>query len=98
MRTVHLILLDRAAPGDVNRVHAAIKTHANGWWHQLRHAWLVGGDRTAVEWRSLLRESVEGTRSILMVFKLPADEAQRNWSYFGTNKDQRTRWLHDNYR
>ena len=98
IRTVHIILLDRGTSSIVNRVHAAIKTHASGWWHQLRHAWIVGGDRTAAEWRDLLHESVKGTGANILVVELPAEDAQRKWSYFGTQPKKRCRWLHDNYR
>src|SRR5687768_16063686 len=97
MPTMNLIVIDRATPEVLNAAHAIIKAHANGWWHRMANAWIVGGEVRAPEWRDHLKRRVKPPTSVL-VLRLPERTEERGWAYFGPYATTRASWLHNVYR
>lgn len=93
---LHVIIVDRAAPDQLNTVHEAIKEEADGWWHRFENTWVVGGLSSA-QWRDLVKEHIHSGASV-MVLRLPDEQAKRNWAFFGPRAKERAAWLHRNIR
>jgi hypothetical protein len=95
LQSAVMIVLDRATPEEREAVHALVKQHAKGWWHQFSDVWIAGG-KTSREWRDILRGTIPGGTSSLLVIALP-EEGRRQWSFRGPRVRRRTRWLHTTY-
>jgi hypothetical protein len=94
---LHVILLDRPTVEQINRVHELLKRHTTGWWHHFENAWIVAGDRTAAQWRTLIAPALDRGPTSALVLRLPDDGDQRHdWSYFGVDTAQRAAWLEQN--
>lgn len=95
MSDFYAISVDRAQASELDRVHAVIKQHADGWWHRHANLWIAGG-QTATEWRDLIKPHIQTPASVL-VLKLPA-EAARFWAFSGNDASTKCKWFHENYK
>ncbi len=96
MSRVYVILLDRATADEREAVQAIVKDEAQKWWHRFQDVWLATG-HSAPEWRELLKPVLGSPTSNLLVFSLPSDPTDRDWSYWGTQADERTAWIKRNF-
>lgn len=82
------------SPTDLQReqVQAAVKQHAELWWHGLADLWLVVG-KTAKEWRDLLKPIFPISHGG-KVLVLAADGP---WAARGNFSESETQWLHKNF-
>jgi hypothetical protein len=91
-----VIVLDRATPEERAAVHEIIKANAKGWWHHFADTWIVGG-KTAQTWTQLLKPALPTGQSSILIFRLPANPAPADWSYFGIDGQKRLRWMYDTF-
>ena len=98
IRNANVILVDRATADQLNAVHEIVKTHASGWWHHFTSVWIVGGEKTATQWRNLISPVITEGAANVLVLELPPPEADRLWAFYGKKPEERSKWLHDSYK
>jgi hypothetical protein len=88
---VFAIAIEASTDLQRKQVQAAVKQHAELWWHGLADLWLVVG-RSASEWRDLIGPifPTVGSGKVIVLRLGPA------WASRGKLSDTETEWLHEN--
>jgi hypothetical protein len=94
--TLHVIILDRATPDQINAVQEFVKKRAQGWWHLFESAWIVGGEIPAETWIADIQGYLKDGEASVLVLKLPSSPPDRNWAYYGIKPKSRVKWLVEN--
>lgn len=90
--SVLLIIGDEINNTQRNQIHAAVRSEAKTWWHEMPDVWMVKTDDSAVAWRDRLGVVV-GIGGSLLVLGLP-DMGGRTWA---TRGKIGLDWLRDHY-
>ena len=91
-----VLLLGYATDTQREQVQTLVKEHANGWWHHVPDAWIVGGHDHKF-WANTVGPILSGTAARLLVLELPHETSQRMFAQRGRASRSSLDWLWKTY-
>jgi len=96
LKKAFVVALGNASDAQRQAVQAIVKTHADGWWHNLPDVWIAGG-HTHTYWADLIHPVLALSSARLTVLELPRSLDHRMFATRGSFPATSGDWLWKTY-